>query len=103
MTEETLIETIESLDDHNSFLLSENEALKKRIKYLQEAFDAAEGVIKTMGCGCPYGDEVFYCSRCVEAGNRYDRAKLAKEANENKQGESTIECLTSSTPQSFHQ
>jgi hypothetical protein len=83
MTEETLIETIESLDDHNSFLLSENQALNKRIKYLQEAFDAAEGVIK-MGCGCPYGDEVFYCSRCIEAGNRYDRAKSAKEVEESK-------------------
>lgn len=83
-------------------LRSQRNRLADHIKYLQEAFDAAEGVIKTMSCGCPYGDEVFYCSRCVEASNRYDRAKLAKEANENKPGESTIECLTSSTATKIH-
>lgn len=83
-------------------LRSERNRLADYIKYLQEAFDAAEGVIKTTGCGCPYGDEEFYCSRCVEAGNRYYRAKLAKEAYENKPGESTIECLTSSTATKIH-
>jgi len=51
---------------------------KERIKWLQEAFDAAEGLIAVSNCGCPYGDEVFHCSSCIQAINRYHKAKEAK-------------------------
>lgn len=51
---------------------------KERIKWLEEAFDAAEGLIAVSSCGCPYGDEVFHCSSCIQAINRYHKAKEAK-------------------------
>lgn len=54
-----------------------NEANVK-IKWLQEAFDAAEGLIAVSSCGCSYGDEVFHCSSCVQAINRYHKAKEIK-------------------------
>jgi hypothetical protein len=58
----------------------ENLRLQDRIKRLEEAFEASEELIRTFGCGCPYGDEVYRCSRCVAAMNKYDAAKKAKEA-----------------------
>ena len=51
---------------------------KERIKWLEEAFDAAEGLIAVSSCGCPYGDEVFHCSSCIQAINRYHKIKEAK-------------------------
>jgi hypothetical protein len=58
-----------------------NLRLQDRIQRLEEAFEASEELIKTFSCGCPYGDEVYRCSRCVAAMNKYDAAKKAKEAN----------------------
>lgn len=49
-----------------------------KIKWLEEAFNAAEGLIAVSSCGCPYGDEVFHCSSCIQAINRYHKAKEAK-------------------------
>ena len=50
-------------------------AANAKIKRLTEAFDAAEGLIAVNSCGCPYGDEVFHYSTCIQAINRYHKAK----------------------------
>ena len=59
-------------------LKRELNSAQKRIKWLEEAFNAAEGLIAVSSCGCPYGDEVFHCSSCVQAINRYHKAKENK-------------------------
>jgi hypothetical protein len=56
-------------------LQKENEALKARIKRLEEA---AEAISKTRSCGCPYGESVFYCRTCVSAWDAWEDAKEAK-------------------------
>lgn len=65
-------------ESHRKVIQREVPKLLVRIKWLQEAFDAAEGLIAVSNCGCPYGDEVFHCSSCIQAINRYHKAKEAK-------------------------
>ena len=65
-------------ESHRKVIQREVPKLLVRIKWLQEAFDAAEGLIAVSNCGCSYGDEVFHCSSCIQAINRYHKAKEAK-------------------------
>ena len=65
-------------ESHRKVIQREVPKLLVRIKWLQEAFDAAEGLIAVSSCGCPYGDEVFHCSSCIQAINRYHKAKKNK-------------------------
>ena len=39
-------------------------AANKRIKSLEEV---GQALIRSAGCGCPYGESVYRCSSCVRA------------------------------------
>lgn len=58
-------------------LQSENEALKIKVRLL---IDAGNAVMQSLGCPCPYGESVYYCSSCVKSWETW--RKLARETNE---------------------